>query len=72
MKYVMIDEVFPILFSEKFSHDSFKNFGRITSAGSVKIIISEGKRKIETFGYSLTLKKVPAERDASLIEKQLS
>lgn len=66
-KYVMLQDVRPILF-EGLNHDEFKALGLpITSAGFFKIV--DGK--VVTFGESLTLHMIPAPVDAMLIQKFL-
>lgn len=67
MKYVIIDEVFPIIFSDGMNHNDFKYHGKITSAG--RICFTDNK--VFCFGESTSLKLKPAETDELRINTML-
>jgi hypothetical protein len=67
MKYIMIDEVFPVIFSDGMKHSDFKKMGNITSAGMVRILNDE----INCFGKSVSLKLEPTKIDALIIKNML-
>ena len=67
MKYIIIDGVKPIVFSEAQLHSEFKNMGEITSAGKCSI----RNNKVSCFGESISLKLKPNERDAKIIKMNL-
>lgn len=55
IKYIIIDNLFPIIFQGKFSHSNFKHFGNITSAG----FISENFENCYGYSQSLNLNSKP-------------
>lgn len=65
IKYIMINNAFPILFPECISHTSIKVDGRITSAGFVKSDLSE------CYGKSIGLKLKSDPDDIKLIRMLL-
>lgn len=66
LKYVICEDITPILFSAPLSHKDFKHLNP-TSAGFVHV---DGEI-VHTYGESTTLGMVPHERDAKLIKKLL-
>lgn len=62
-KYVIIDEISPIIFACSLSHVAFKPLGKITGAGFVNII----DNKIYVYGESLSLKMVSKQADTFVI-----
>jgi hypothetical protein len=68
IKYVVISEMFPILFSEAQKHSDFLAMGNITSAGFVDI---QDPKNPVTYGKSTSLKLKPDPCDEILIEVML-
>jgi hypothetical protein len=66
VKYVMIDYVNPILFSN-LDHKALRTAGNITSAGFIGLL--DGKVMTGGESFSLGLKPVP--EDAEIIEKYM-
>jgi hypothetical protein len=65
MKYVMINEIYPICFPDNLNHSSFKEVGKITSAGFVAVDkITKG---VVTYGESISLKKMVPNKDDKII-----
>jgi hypothetical protein len=81
MKYVMIGNILPILFTEAMNHSDFKCNGDITSAGMcsidsrLKYDKDAGKYFVEKivhcYGESISLNLKPAEKDAERIKQFL-
>lgn len=81
MKYVMIDGIMPILFTEAMNHKDFIHRGNITSAGMCKINAKINwdryaeeyivEKEVVCYGESISLKLKPAEQDAKYIKKFL-
>lgn len=70
-KYIILDEIYPVVFGEYFKHDevvsSFKN-PNITSAGFGTIVIKEdGRIEISCYGESTSLQKKAGKYDATII-----
>jgi hypothetical protein len=72
-KYIMIDDVFPVLFGEYFQHDHvaqrMKDFGEATSAGFVRFA---GNGQLHAYGESISLNMKPAEQDSQILNKVFS
>jgi hypothetical protein len=81
MKYVMIDNIHPILFTEAMNHKDFIHRGNITSAGMCKINVKinwdryaeeyDIEKTVRCYGKSISLNLEPAEQDAERIKKFL-
>lgn len=72
MKYIIIDGVIPIVFSEAQLHTEFKLFGEITSAGKCRFVLDDGTVKARCFGNSIGLKiKSNPEHDEKVINRNL-
>ena len=73
MKYLMIDEAFPILFGDYFEHTNIKAnvHGKVTSAGFVDLYMdcAHGKIEASTFGESISLKLKPSKFDEEIITR---
>ena len=67
MKYIIIDFVFPVLFTDAIEHKKMANGRFVTSAGFVKIV--DGK--VEVYGDSISLKLKPDVDDADIISLML-
>lgn len=78
LKYVIIDEGYPVLFGECNKHSDFSRVGRITSAGFCLVreeddtsphAVALRKLTVTAFGESHSLKIKSAPHDASIIER---
>lgn len=69
MKYVMIDDCIPIIFSSAMQHSDFKHLNP-TSAGMVRIDRVEGECRFtaQCYGKSVSLNMKPAITDSKCIE----
>jgi hypothetical protein len=66
VKYVMLNEILPVIF-DGFNHSDLKILGKqITSAG---FIVFDESGKVQTYGSSMTLNMIPAPADAAIIQK---
>lgn len=72
MKYVMINEIYPVIFSDAISHNEMGRLrmpvgiAEITSAGFTK----QGEDgKFYVYGYSESLKLKPSEKDSTIINR---
>lgn len=63
VKYVMIDEIWPVLFSGAIEHRRMEGLGRITSAGFVAI---EGDQ-VRCYGESVSLEMGVGPEDVEII-----
>lgn len=83
LKYVIIDECKPVLFSESQRHVEFKRFGNITSAGFCDFaevptprdrtdIWTDTMFSVNVWGESISLNLKSDSRDARLIENMLN
>ena len=68
IKYVMIEECTPVIFTDPISHKDLKGHGEITSAGFLHFESGE----LHVYGESLSLKMGPGPRDKELIEAFLA
>jgi hypothetical protein len=70
-KYIIFDDVFPVVFSLGTSHNEVHIRGRATSAGFATLHIGEITRTltIETYGKSESMKLQPAEHDANILRQ---
>ena len=70
LKYVMIDDIVPVLFSEMQQHSDFLHVGKITSAGFCYIDYDEksNQYKVTVHGESISLKIRSKPEDVRLIE----
>jgi len=70
VKYVVLDELYPIVFCGALQHKDMADKRRITSAGFCKISIDKATGEIETFCYgkSVSLNITPKENDNVLIK----
>jgi len=64
IKYVMIDEIWPVLFVGQ-AHSDMKKLGNITSAGFIRMLENG---TIYTYGHSQSLNMKPADRDEGILE----
>jgi len=71
-KYIIIDELFPILFTECQTHKDLAHGMRVTSAGFFCTSIEKDKIKVHCYGESISLNIKNQPDDARLIEKFLS
>jgi len=71
MKYVIVDDVLPNLFSLGQPHGTF-GYMHPTSAGKCRIQYEGGRFVVECYGESIDLKLKPAEHDARMIEHMLN
>lgn len=83
-KYVILDECFPIIFTEAIGHDNFKSIStgvgilKPTSAGFFDTTIDHIRKAVgdyitvNTYGESVSLKLQSKPEDARLIEKLLN
>ena len=70
IKYVIIDEAFPIIFGEYFEHNQFSRLN-VTSAGFCSFSI-EGEIKVKVSGRSKSLDLESGEYDSFLLKKLLT
>ena len=70
VKYVIIDEAFPIIFGEYFEHNQFSHLN-VTSAGFCSLSL-EGKIKVKVSGRSKSLNLESGEDDSFLLKKLLT
>lgn len=61
IKYVMIDNCFPVIFQGKFEHAQMQNLGKITSAGFIS------KDQSSCYGFSKSLGIGSNEDDITII-----
>lgn len=67
-KYVMVDDMFPVLMPDSMSHDSMCAM-RITSAGFFKVYEEEcGKLDVCVYGHSESLSLNSDPKDANVIK----
>lgn len=71
MKYVIVDRVLPVIFSQGIEHDRMKHLGKIESAGFCDISPDPDDKyevKVSCYGdsFSLGIKSNP-EKDAQII-----
>ena len=52
-KYIMIDEIHPVVFPSVMEHKQFKDIPNITSAGFYRTYIEDGKFGVDVYGESL-------------------
>lgn len=71
IKYVMINEAFPVLFVTQMHSDMKDLGGTITSAGFVRLAVRDGQLYVETYGASTSLGLRPGEHDAEIIAMML-
>ncbi len=84
LKYVIVDDCYPILFGEYYQHSVFKNRGTITSAGfcSIKEVETPSDRmdittvtmtEVSVWGESISLGvKSDPEHDKRLLERMFN
>ena len=73
LKYVMIDESYPIIFTECHAHVDFKCVGNITSAGFIMFYADEkGNQKCSVYGRSVSLNLESHKLDENIINHCLS
>lgn len=70
IKYVMLNDVLPVLFNGV-NHKDMERQGRVTSAAFVDISIKNGELEVITYGQSDTLGMGPKDTDAALIKNFL-
>ena len=78
MKYVMVDHIFPIVFTEAHQHRTFERMN-VTSAGFCKIVEDYDERMdgemrwegnyVIAYGESLGLKMKPAPQDSKILTR---
>lgn len=71
MKYVIINECQPILFTSGQQHSDF-GYMKPTSAGICRIQYEDGTFVAECYGESISLKLKPTEYDRKRIERMLN
>jgi hypothetical protein len=71
LKYIMIDEKYPIIFTTSQTHDQFRNFRNITSAGFCQIWQDKKGIKVRAWGKSITLNINSKETDSETIKNQI-
>ena len=62
-KYVIIDDIKAIIFTETLQHSEFKPLGEITGAGFVSIGIKNGNPSVSVYGESISLGIKSKEKD---------
>jgi hypothetical protein len=85
LKYVILDEIRPIIFSEANKHSDFTKLGKVTSAGflSIKTVSYDSQKhsvkhskkeyiEVETYGSSTSLNITPHIFDQHLLERLLN
>lgn len=68
MKYVMVDHIFPIVFTEAHQHRMFEKMN-ITSAGFCRVMEDEDGPRVVAYGESIGLKMKPAPQDAKILTR---
>lgn len=71
MKYVIIDDIFPVVFPGAVSHRAMRGLGTITGAGFVKFHTQDGLLDVAVFGHSQTLEMHAQPEDAETIKRIL-
>lgn len=71
MKYVIVDHIFPIIFTDAHNHKQFQYIGKVTSAGFFRIVSEGTVERVETYGCSQSLNMVPNEHDKNVISNFL-
>ena len=71
-KYIIINDVFPILFTEAQQHIDIGRKLNVTSAGFFRTSILEGKIKVHCYGESISLGIKSQPDDSYFIEKFLN
>ena len=73
LKYIISDEMFPIIFSPAIQHSDFRNF-KPTSAGMCRIRKEEdgGGFIVDCYGESISLKLKPGDHDEAVIRLLLN
>jgi len=74
MKYVILDEFMPVLFSSAILHSRMNNLDdncRVTSAGFVKVVRTSEGFEVTCYGESQSLGLGPGPNDADLIRQLL-
>jgi hypothetical protein len=68
-KYIMLNEVYPIVFGEYFKHsDIVENNSRITSAGFGNLFVNDkNELEVSVYGESISLKKKSNPLDAKIL-----
>jgi hypothetical protein len=68
MKYIIFDDIFPVIFNEAISHNSIIINGmRPTSAGFVNINSIENELSVKTYGESISLGISSKKEDKDII-----
>jgi hypothetical protein len=71
MKYVVVNDTQPILFSTSQKHSEFKHFN-ITSAGFCAIRYTNSQYEVSCYGESISLNLKPKDYDHKAIELMLN
>ena len=71
MKYVIIGECFPILFTQGQQHCDFTHL-KPTSAGFCKFSYKDDISKVECYGESISLNLKPGQYDEKIIESSFN
>lgn len=73
LKYIMVDEIFPIIFTEAMTHKHIAGNKNVTSAGFVSISVdSEFNKKATAYGKSISLGKESKPEDSEIITAMFS
>ena len=72
MKYIIFDDIFPVIFNEAIQHKDIKIWGmQPTSAGYLYISSIENELSIRTYGESISLGIGSKEDDNNIIKNTL-
>jgi hypothetical protein len=72
MKYIIFDEIFPVIFNEAIAHrDMLVSSMKPTSAGFVSIMSIEGSIYAKASGESISLNLSSKKKDSELITRTL-
>ena len=71
MKYVIINEMSPILFGLEMKHSDFEHM-KVTSAGKCRIYFETDRFIVDCFGDSISLNLTSDEKDKGRIERLLN
>lgn len=72
MKYIIFDNIFPVIFNEAIAHKDIKIFGmKATSAGFVEIFSDGLTIGAEASGKSVSLNLSSKEEDSKIITRTL-
>ena len=70
-KYVIFEDMKPLIFSAAIPHGFFRPLGRIISAGFVKFFVNDGEIELAVYGHSESLDLEAKPDDALIIRSMM-